>query len=46
PQDKNKERLLKEFLEKLASSDIKDIQDIIDLQQNIDNFIEALEMIS
>ncbi|MFW9971393.1 MAG: hypothetical protein ACFFDF_14460 [Candidatus Odinarchaeota archaeon] len=42
PQDKNKEKLLKEFLAKLASSEIKNIEDIIDLEQTIDNFIESI----
>ncbi|MFX0003652.1 MAG: hypothetical protein ACFE9C_03995 [Candidatus Hodarchaeota archaeon] len=42
PQDKNKEKLLKGFLEKIASTEIKDIDDIIDLEQTIDNFIESV----
>jgi len=42
PQDKNKEKLLKEFLGRLASSEIKNIDDIIDLEQTIDNFIESV----
>ena len=44
PTDKAKEKLLKEFLEKLASSDIKEIDDIIDLEQTIDSFIESIEI--
>ncbi len=42
PQDKNKEKLLKGFLEKIASTEIKDIEDIIDLEQTIDIFIESV----
>jgi len=42
PTDKAKEKLLKEFLGKLASSAIKDINDIIDLEQTIDSFIESV----
>ncbi|MFX1281809.1 MAG: hypothetical protein ACFFA3_20840, partial [Promethearchaeota archaeon] len=44
PTDKNKEKLLKEFLAKLASSDIKEVEDIIDLEQAIDSFVESLEV--
>ncbi|MBY8989644.1 MAG: hypothetical protein KGD58_02735 [Candidatus Lokiarchaeota archaeon] len=43
PTDKNKEKLLKEFLGKLASSDIKEVEDIIDLEQTIENFVQNLE---
>lgn len=43
PTDKNKEKLLKEFLGKLASSDIKDINDINDLEQSIASFVEKIE---
>jgi hypothetical protein len=42
PQDKSKEKLLKGFLEKIASTEIKDIEDIIDLEQTIDTFIESV----
>ncbi|MFX0022300.1 MAG: hypothetical protein ACFE9S_08225 [Candidatus Hermodarchaeota archaeon] len=42
PQDKNKEKLLKAFLEKIASTEIKDIDDIVDLEQTIDTFIEGV----
>jgi hypothetical protein len=42
PQDKNKEKLLKGFLEKIASTEIKDIEDIIDLEQTIESFIESV----
>jgi len=42
PQDKNKEKLLKGFLEKIASTEIKNIDDIIDLEQTIDTFIESV----
>ncbi|MFX0036443.1 MAG: hypothetical protein ACFE9I_12490 [Candidatus Hermodarchaeota archaeon] len=42
PQDKNKEKLLKEFLAKIASTEIKDIEDIVDLEQTIDSFIHSV----
>lgn len=42
PTDKPKEKLLKEFLERLASSDIKNIDDIITLELEIDNFVQAI----
>lgn len=44
PTDKAKEKLLKKFLERLASSDIKDVQDLIDLEQEIDTFVQAIEI--
>ncbi len=44
PTDKSKEKLLKEFLAKLASSEIKDIDDIIDLEQSIDIFVQSVEI--
>ena len=43
PTDKAKEKLLKEFLAKLASSDIKDVDDIVDLEQAIDDFVQSIE---
>jgi len=43
PTNKSKEKILKEFLSKLASSEIKDISDIIDLEQSIDAFVQAIE---
>ncbi len=43
PTDKTKEKLLKEFLNKLASSEIKDVDDIIDLEQIIESFVESIE---
>jgi len=43
PTDKTKEKLLKEFLAKLASSEIKDVDDIVDLEQVIETFIEDIE---
>ena len=43
PTDKTKEKLLKEFLNKLASSEIKDVNDIIDLEQTIESFVESIE---
>ena len=42
PTDKGKEKMLKEFLEKLASSDIKNVDDIVDLEQEIDQFVQAI----
>ncbi len=44
PADKGKERLLKEFLGKLASSTIKNVDDIIDIEQEIDDFVQAVEL--
>jgi len=44
PTDKTKEKLLKEFLAKLASSEIKDVEDIIDLEQAIDSFVQSIEI--
>lgn len=43
PTDKSKEKILKEFLNKLASSEIKDVEDIIDLEQAIDSFVQSIE---
>ena len=43
PTDKVKEKILKEFLNKLASIDIKEIDDIVDLEQSIDVFIESVD---
>ena len=43
PTDKAKEKLLKEFLAKLASSDIKDVDDIVDLEQAIEDFVQSIE---
>lgn len=44
PHDKHKEKLLKEFLGKLASSDIKQVDDLVDLEQTIDQFVESIEV--
>ena len=44
PTDKSKEKLLKEFLAKLASSEIKNLDDIIDLEQSIDTFVQSVEI--
>lgn len=44
PHDKVKERILKEFLNKLASSEIKETQDLIDLEQSIETFVEKIEV--
>ncbi|MHA1273223.1 MAG: hypothetical protein ACTSQJ_01245 [Promethearchaeota archaeon] len=43
PTNKTKEKMLKEFLNKLASSDIKDVEDVIDLEQTIETFVEEIE---
>ena len=43
PTDKGKEKILKEFLERLASSEIKDVEDIIDLEQAIETFVQSIE---
>ncbi|MBD3213911.1 MAG: hypothetical protein GF311_14975 [Candidatus Lokiarchaeota archaeon] len=43
PTDKEKEKMLKEFLNKLASSEIKEIEDVDELEQDIENFIEKIE---
>jgi len=43
PTNKAKEKILKEFLNKLASSEIKDVEDIIDLEQAIDTFVQSIE---
>ena len=42
--DKHKEKLLKEFLGKVASSEITDIESLIDLEQTIEQFIENIEV--
>ena len=44
PHDKNKEKILKEFLKKLASSEIKTENDIIELEQNIESFVQSIEI--
>jgi len=44
PHDKNKEKLLKEFLNKIASADITDLDDLIDLEQTIDTFVGNIEV--
>ncbi|MFX1373403.1 MAG: hypothetical protein ACFFCE_16235 [Promethearchaeota archaeon] len=44
PTDKTKEKLLKEFLGKLASADIKDVDDIVDLEQTIEDFVQSIEV--
>jgi len=44
PTNKTKEKLLKEFLNKLASSEIKNVDDIIDLEQIIETFIQDIEV--
>ncbi len=44
PTNKTKEKLLKEFLNKLASLEIKNVDDIIDLEQIIETFIQDIEV--
>jgi hypothetical protein len=44
PHDKHKEKLLKEFLNKIAGSEIKNIEDIIDLEQTIESFVKSIEV--
>jgi hypothetical protein len=44
PTNKAKEKLLKEFLAKLASSEIKDVDDIVDLEQTIETFVQNIEV--
>lgn len=44
PTDKAKEKILKEFLSKIASSDIKDVEDIVDLEQTIESFVESIQI--
>ena len=43
PTDKAKEKILKEFLSKIASADIKDVEDIVDLEQTIESFVESVQ---
>ncbi|MHA1149974.1 MAG: hypothetical protein ACTSR8_17185 [Promethearchaeota archaeon] len=44
PTDKEKEKLLKGFLGRLASSDIKNVDDLVDLEQTIDAFVNNIEV--
>ncbi|GAG64613.1 unnamed protein product, partial [marine sediment metagenome] len=44
PTDKAKEKILKEFLSKIASADIKDVEDIVDLEQTIETFVESVQI--
>ena len=44
PTDKAKEKILKEFLSKIASADIKDVEDIVDLEQTIESFVESIQV--
>lgn len=43
PTDKAKEKILKEFLSKIASADIKDVEDLVDLEQTIESFVESVQ---
>ena len=38
------EKLLEEFLNKLASPEIKDADDVIDLEQAMESFVESIEV--
>ncbi|MFW9947377.1 MAG: hypothetical protein ACFFBZ_12140 [Promethearchaeota archaeon] len=42
PHNKTKEKLLKEFLNKIASSDIKNVEDLVDLEQSIESFVASI----
>jgi hypothetical protein len=42
PHNKTKEKLLKEFLDKIASSDIKNVEDLVDLEQSIESFVASI----
>ena len=44
PTDKEKEKLLKELLTKLASSKIKDLDDLMDMEEKIERFVQSVEM--
>ena len=44
PTDKNKEKMLKEFLKKLASSKIKSIDDLSEIEQSIEKFVKEIEI--
>jgi len=44
PHDKKKEKILKEFLNKIASAEIMDIEDLVDLEQTIDTFVGNIEV--
>lgn len=44
PTDKAKEKILKEFLSKIASADIKDVDDIVDLEQTIESFVDSIQI--
>lgn len=43
PDDESKGDILKEFLNKLASSDIKNIDNILELEDKINDFIDTIE---
>lgn len=44
PQDKEKEKMLRKFLDQLASSKIKNVEDVVDLEQQIDDLVQSLQM--
>ena len=44
PTQKDKEKMLKEFLNRLASSEIKTVEDVVDLEQDIENFVQEIEI--
>ena len=43
PDDESKGEILKEFLNKLASSDIKNLDNILELEDKINDFIDTIE---
>ena len=43
PDDESKGEILKEFLSQLASSDIKNIDNILELEEKINDFIDTIE---
>ncbi|MFX1557324.1 MAG: hypothetical protein ACFFC9_08725, partial [Promethearchaeota archaeon] len=43
PNDKTKGQILKEFLDTLAKSDIKNIENVVDLEEKLHDFIDTIE---
>lgn len=43
PNDETKGKLLKEFLDKLASSDIENMDNVIELEEKINGFLDTIE---
>jgi len=44
PTDKNKEKMLKEFLNRLASSEIRNMEDLMEIEQSIEDFTRQIEI--